>query len=275
MSRALFDTHAHIADSRYAEEGVAAEAVLKRASEAGVDKILIPSDSVETSQAALDYREAHNGECGIKLYCSVGVHPHEASSYSDEAEKFILDSVDARNTNGVRAIGEIGLDYHYDFSPRDVQRDVFARQLELAFVKDIPIILHEREATKDCLDIISDFYSRGRLRGNPGVCHCCSMSAESAKIILDMGFYLGFDGPITFKKNRKTPEVAAMCPADRMVIETDSPYLTPEPYRGKTNEPAMVLYVAKRLAEIKNMTEEEIAAVTYENGCRLYELEGE
>ena len=173
-------------------------------------------------------------------------------------------------TQKIMALGEIGLDYYYDLSERDVQREVFEKQLELAYEYDIPIILHEREATGDCLEILKRFYKEGRLRKLPGVCHCCSCSLEASRELLKMGFYLGFDGPLTFKNNKKTPEVVYNTPWDRIVIETDSPYLTPEPNRGLTNEPAHVAFVCSKLAEVKGVSIEEAAQITYDNGKILY-----
>ena len=142
--------------------------------------------------------------------------------------------------------------------------------MKLAYEYDVPIILHEREATGDCLDILRRFYKEGRMRAVPGVCHCCSCSLEASQELIKMGFYLGFDGPLTFKNNKKTPEVALNTPWDRIVIETDSPYLTPEPNRGCINEPCHVPYVCSRLAEIKGVTIDEAAQITYDNGKKLY-----
>ena len=226
----FFDTHAHLYDDRFEEEGRTPADVLKSASEAGVTDILIPADSLVSSRQAVAYRNAHNGECGINLYASVGFHPHEAKDY-DEAGILELLQPQSRADNGIRAIGEIGLDYYYDLSPRDVQREVFRKQLVIAKEADIPMIIHERDATGDCLEILREFYNRGAIRSNPGVCHCCSMSPEAASEMVKMGFYIGVDGPLTFKNNKKTPEVVRNTPPDRIVIETDSPYLTPEPNR--------------------------------------------
>ncbi|MBR2523766.1 MAG: TatD family hydrolase [Clostridiales bacterium] len=271
----FFDTHAHLYDSRFSEEGRTPDDVLKAASEAVITRILIPADNMETSRLAVSYRNENSGRHGVTLYSSVGIHPHEAKSWSDEAEQELITLLDKNNRaeNGIRAIGEIGLDYYYDLSPRDVQREVFKKQLVIAKELDIPFILHERDATGDCLEILKSFYREGGLRPNPGVCHCCSMSPEAASEMVKMGFFIGFDGPVTFKNNKKGPEVAKAVPKDRIVIETDSPYLTPEPNRGMRNEPEFVPFVAARLAEILDMTTEEMCHITAENGLRLYEIE--
>lgn len=269
----IFDTHAHLYDGRFVEEGISPDDVLRRASEAGVNRILIPADSIESSKAAIDYVKQHDGKCDVSLYASVGIHPHEASSFNSDAEKQIYEWLDGdRKTRKVLALGEIGLDYYYDLSPRDVQCQVYRRQLEIAYEMDVPIILHEREATGDSMDILREFYRKGNLRKNVGVCHCCSASPEIARELVKMGFYIGFDGPITFKNNKNTPLVCEAVPQDRIVIETDSPYLTPVPNRGAINEPGMVPYVLERIAAIKKIDVADMAGITTENGLSLYEI---
>lgn len=268
----LFDTHAHLYDSRFIEEGVEPSDVLTRASKAGVTRILIPADSLQSSVLAIDYVKKYDGTGGVELFASVGVHPHEASSWCDEVEGKIIELINDRQNNKVLAIGEIGLDYYYDLSPRDIQKNVYERQLEIAYEYDIPFILHERDAAGDSMEILRRFYKAGKLRKTPGVCHCCSCSPEIASELIKMGFYLGFDGPITFKNNKNSPQVIESTPVDRLVIETDSPYLTPVPNRGITNEPAYVPFVLERMAEIKNLTVEEMAQITTENALAMYGL---
>ncbi|MCQ2502840.1 MAG: TatD family hydrolase [Saccharofermentans sp.] len=266
----FFDTHAHIYDSKYAHADVLTGDILRRCRASGVMSMLIPADSERTSRLAIDLTAKYDGFEGIALYASCGVHPHEAKDYTEDTERYLRDVLEAREAHKVMALGEIGLDYYYDLSERNVQREVFEKQLLLAKEYDVPIILHEREATGDCLDILRSFHKEGKLRDVPGVCHCCSCSLEASQELLKMGFYLGFDGPITFKNNKKTPEVAANAPWDRIVIETDSPYLTPEPNRGLINEPCHVAYVCAKLAEIKGVSIDEAAHITYDNGRRLY-----
>lgn len=273
-SGVFFDTHAHIADRRFEEAGITVSDILERASQAGVKRILIPGDPEASSRKAVSTCLEMNGTHGVELFCSVGIHPHEAKDYTDDTEEYLRDMLTARKENRLCALGEIGLDYYYDLSPRDVQQEVFRKQLSLAYEYDIPIILHERDATGDCLEILKDFHKRGQLRANPGVCHCCNMSPEAAREVVKIGFYIGFDGPLTFKNNKKGPVLAEETPLDRIVIETDSPYLTPEPNRGLTNEPAFVPFVAKKIAEIRNTDIEQIAEITYHNGSKLYEIQG-
>ena len=268
----FFDTHAHIYARKYAEDETDIKDILERSAASGVNRILIPGDSKRTSVLAVETAVAYNGTEGVMLYASVGVHPHEAKDYDEDTETYIRDCLEHREERRVRAIGEIGLDYYYDLSERDVQKAVFEKQLTMAYEYDIPFILHERDATGDCLDILRRFYKEGRLRKEPGVCHCCSCSVEASQELIKMGFFIGFDGPLTFKNNKKTPEVLRNAPPDRIVIETDSPYLTPEPNRGTTNEPCHVPFVCMKVAEIKEITLEEAARITYDNGNRLYGL---
>jgi TatD DNase family protein len=269
-SAEFFDTHAHIYDRKYADCNTSVEDILQRCRASGVTSMLIPADSEETSRLAIELAVKYDGFEGMKLYSSCGVHPHEAKTYTEDTEKYLRECLEHREEKKIRALGEIGLDYYYDLSERSVQREVFEKQLILAKEYDVPFILHERDATGDCLDILRRFYKEGRLRSLPGVCHCCSCSLEASQELIKMGFYLGFDGPLTFKNNKKTPEVALNTPWDRIVIETDSPYLTPEPNRGLINEPCHVPYVCAKLAEIKGVTIDEAAQITYDNGKMLY-----
>ncbi len=272
MAEEVFDTHAHLYDDRYEQEGISPSDVLRRASEAGITRILIPADSIESSKAAIDYVKAHDGESGVSLFCSVGIHPHEASSYDPAADRQLRLWLGDREALKIKALGEIGLDYYYDLSPRDIQRDVFRRQLDMAYDLDIPVIIHNRESTGDLIDILREFTSRGRLRNNPGVIHCCSTSPEIAKQLVGMGFYIGVDGPLTYKNNKNTPAICEAVPLSRIVIETDSPYLTPEPNRGRINEPEHVTFVADRLAGIKGITVDEAVRATTANGLAMYEI---
>lgn len=262
----LFDTHAHLNDERFSDD---LEEVLTRARMAGVKQILLASteseDSLSSIQIARKWSRAE-----LVLQCSVGIHPHHADKYTQESHSQIIAWLENRTENRIVALGEIGLDYFYEYSPREIQKEVFIRQLTLSREMDVPVILHEREATADMIAILTRFFKEGKLRDMPGVCHCFSGSAETAQILLGMGFYLGFDGPITFKNNRKAKEVIASVPADRLLIETDCPYLTPEPFRGKRNEPAYLPYVLEALAEIKQLPVKDMAKITSSNAKKLF-----
>ena len=192
-----------------------------------VCRILLPSSDYEDACRVVSLAESNE-----RLVCAVGCHPHEAAGFTIETADALALLVASHRQAPVVACGEIGLDYHYDFSPRDKQRQVFRAQLELAFELGLPVIIHEREATADCLNILEKAASDGLLRALPGVFHCFSGSVETARIVLAMGFFLGFDGPVTFKNAKKPVSVVEMCPPDQLLIETDSPYLTPVPFTG-------------------------------------------
>jgi TatD DNase family protein len=262
----LFDTHAHLNDERFSED---LEEVLTRARSAGISRILLASTDFDDCRTSLQIaRERSQAE--LVLQCSVGIHPHHATGYTPEIHSQMIAWLENRTENRIVAIGEIGLDYFYEYSPREIQKEVFIRQLTLSREMDIPVIIHEREATADMLTILTRFFQEGKLRAIPGVCHCFSGSAETAQILLGMGFYLGFDGPITFKNNRKAKEVISSVPADRLLIETDCPYLTPEPFRGKRNEPAYLPYVLETIAEMKQIPVEDMAKITSTNAKNLF-----
>ena len=249
----FFDTHAHYDDEAFDADR---EELLAAMPENGVGLILDPGCDVKSSERAL----ALAGRFG-HVYAAVGIHPEELSGLREgDLERIAELAKDPR----CRAIGEIGLDYYWDAGRKEEQKALFIRQLELALERDLPVIVHDREAHGDCLEIVSRFE---RLRG---VFHCYSGSAEMAEQLLRRGWYLGFDGPVTYKNARKALEVLAICPPERMLIETDSPYLSPVPMRGKRNDSRNLQYVVRKIAEIKGMTEQQVAAVTEENGRRLF-----
>lgn len=254
-----FDSHAHLQSESFAAD---LPDVLARAAAAGVEHILLPGSDLADSRQAVSLASRDQ-----RLRTAVGVHPHEASSF---AEVTVAALAELASHQSVVAVGEIGLDYHYDFSPRPIQQAVFRTQLELAWRLDLPVVIHDREATADCLAIIRQVRAAGHLRAVPGVFHCFSGSVETARLLLEAGFYLGFDGPITFKNARKTLAVIEQCPTDRLLLETDSPYLAPVPNRGKRNEPAWLPLVGEKVAEIWNQPLEAVAAMTTANACRLF-----
>lgn len=262
----LIDTHVHLNDERYIDD---LDEVLLHAKEAGLTRLILASASLEDCIDEMRIVSEKNSP-ELQLWCTIGVHPHEAAGYTDDSHEQLRKWLCERVKRRIVALGEIGLDYFYDHSPRDVQRLVFRRQLDLAFEMDIPIVLHERDAVMDTLLILAEYRKAGKLRAVPGVCHCFSGSEEVAEKLFSYGFYLGFDGPITFKNSKRAPHVIQMAPADRLLIETDSPYLTPVPFRGKRNEPAYVSYVLERMAELRGVTPEKMAEITMENACRVF-----
>lgn len=259
-----FDSHAHLQDEAFAADW---QEALTRAEAVSVSRVLLPTSSIADSERAIELASQKPNLC-----CSVGCHPHEASSFGSDGADRLRSLINKHRGSPVVAIGEAGLDYHYDYSHRPVQQSVFQQQLDLAFECQLPLIIHEREATADCLQMLKAQASAGRLLAVPGVFHCFSGSVETAVILLKMGFYLGVDGPITFKNNHKTPEVVRNCPHDRLLLETDSPYLTPIPLRGQRNEPANLPLIGAKVAEIWQLPLEEVARITTENACRLFGL---
>jgi TatD DNase family protein len=256
----LIDSHAHIDFPQFDEDR---EAMLERARAAGVNTILAigTGPGPEKLDAALPFAEAHDW-----IYTTVGIHPHEAK----EVTPAHLETLNARACHPkVIAWGEIGLDYYYDHSPRDVQRRVFLEQMELAQSAKLPIIIHCRDAWSDCLDLLEETW---RPTGLGGILHCFTSTLEDARRGLEMGFMVSFTGNLTFPKAQNIRDVAKALPLENILIETDSPYLAPQPFRGKRNEPAYVLEVAKSLASVRNLGTEEAARVTAENFRRFFHL---
>ena len=253
-----FDTHAHLDDQQFVSDQ---EAVIKRAKEAGVELIVNVGYNVPSAQHTVELTQKYDF-----IYGAVGLHPHEAQDLTDDVLAKLRDL-----TTGPKivAIGEIGLDYYYDHSPRDIQRHVFREMIRLAKELRLPIIIHDRDAHEDTLRIVKE----EKAAEVGGVFHCYSGSLPLAKEIINMGFYLALGGALTFKNARKTVEVVQEIPLEYLLIETDCPYLTPVPYRGKRNEPAYVIKVAEAIAEIKGLSVEEVAQTTRNNGKRLLGIE--
>lgn len=252
----LFDTHAHLLDSRFDDDR---DALIQSLPEAGIVGLVEIGTDTQTSEAAVALAQKVD-----YIVAAVGVHPHEAK---DAGIDYLgrLESL-AQNAKVV-AIGEIGLDYHYDFSPRDVQKKVFERQLELAARLDLPVVIHMREATQDTLSILREH------RGLSGVMHCYSGSAQTAELLLDMGLCISFTGAVTFKNARKTVEAASVVPLSRLMAETDCPYLSPEPVRGRRNDPSNVRHVIAKLAEIKGISFEQMCEQNINNAKGLFKIQ--
>ncbi|HWR23636.1 MAG TPA: TatD family hydrolase [Feifaniaceae bacterium] len=250
----LFDTHAHLLDERFDEDR---EAIMASLPGKNIAYMLEACTQVPDAENTLAFARKYPF-----VVAALGTHPHEAAGM-EEAHLTRLETL--LSDKKAVAVGEIGLDYHYDFSPREVQRKWFSEQLALARSKKLPAVLHVREADGDALSIL-----RAQKDGLTGVMHCFSGSYETAKICLDLGLYIAFGGALTFRNAKKALEIAAKLPMDRLLIETDCPYMTPVPYRGKRNDPSLVKLVCEKLAEIRNMDAEEVAQITLENGFRLF-----
>ncbi|MPW25283.1 YchF/TatD family DNA exonuclease [Alkalibaculum sp. M08DMB] len=233
----LIDTHAHMNDDRYKDN---LDEIINLIKKEKMTILINPGVDLETSISSIELAEKYDF-----IYAAVGYHPHEAKDATEEK----IEKLDTLTDNKkVVAIGEIGLDYYYEYSPKNIQKKVFEAQIDLAKKRDLPIIVHSRDAHQDTYNILKN--NSNNLRG---VLHSYSGSWELAKRYLDIGFYISLSGPITFKNAHKLPEIAVKVPKDRILIETDSPYLTPVPYRGKTNNPIYVKYIAQEICKLREV----------------------
>lgn len=253
----LFDTHVHLNAEQFNED---LEEVISRAKEAGVGRMVVVGFDRPTIERAMDQVEQYEF-----LYASIGWHPVDAIDMKEEDLAWIEE---LSSHPKVVALGEMGLDYHWDKSPKDIQKEVFRKQIHLAKKVKLPIIIHNREATQDIVDILRE---EGAEEVG-GIMHCFSGSPEIARECVDMNFYISLGGPVTFKNAKKPKEVAKEIPLERLLIETDCPYLAPHPNRGKRNEPAYVKLVAEQIAELKDISLEEVETVTTENANKLFNI---
>ncbi|OKL35763.1 TatD family hydrolase [Domibacillus mangrovi] len=254
----LFDTHVHLNADQYQED---IEEVVVRAQKAGVSRMVVVGFDRLTIDRAMGLIERYDW-----LYAAIGWHPVDAIDMCDADLAWIEDL--ALHPKVV-AIGETGLDYHWDKSPKDIQKNVFRRQIQLAKKVKLPIVIHNREATQDIVDILKE---EGAEEVG-GIMHCFSGSAETALECIKMNFYISLGGPVTFKNAKKPKEVAVAVPLDKLLIETDCPYLAPHPYRGKRNEPAYVKFVAEEIAALKECSYEEVAEATMKNAQTLFQID--
>jgi TatD DNase family protein len=268
----FIDSHAHLEGGRYESDR---EEVLSRAKQHGIEAYLAigNGDGPDTADCGIRLAEKYDGQPQYpRIWASVGIHPHEARLANDDADSKML--AWARHPK-VIAWGEIGLDYFYDHSPREIQKTVFRQQMELAKAAKLPIIIHCRPSDKsengwdDCLAMISDHWISS---GLGGILHCFTGSVEHARRALDMGFMISFAGNITFPKAQPIRDAAQMVPVERMLIETDSPYLAPIPHRGQRNEPAFVTEVARQIGELRGLSAEQVGSQTTQNFYRFFEL---
>lgn len=254
----LIETHAHLDSSKFKKD---LDLVIRRAQEAGIEYIFNIGSSDESSKASVALAKKYS-----QIYATVGVHPHNAIEMTGDTLRLLRDLAQEEK---VRAIGEIGLDYHYDFSPRDVQQRVFRAQLRLAHDLKMPVVIHSREADEDTLRIMRE----EEVDKVGGIMHCFAGDLEMAEECLKMNLKLAFGGVLTFNNAKMTREVVKALPLEEILIETDCPYLTPVPHRGKRNEPAYVKIVVERIAQIKGMDFEEVARVTSNTAKQLFGIE--
>ena len=253
----LFDTHAHINDPAFDEDR---ELLLRTLPQQGLGLMMNAGCSLESSRDISALSQQYD-----YVYASAGSHPDSADEVCDEVLEEYLKL--CKLNPKIKAIGEIGLDYYYEDIPRQIQQKAFREQLALAKELDLPVIVHERDAHNDGLAIIKEFPTV------KGVFHCYSGSAEMARQLVNLGWYIGFTGVLTFKNARKAVETAASIPLERIVIETDCPFMSPEPFRGRRNDPSRVRFVAEKLAQIRGISYEEAEQATFENGKRLYRID--
>lgn len=253
----LFDTHAHLLSEDFDGDR---EAVIASLRSAGVSGYVECGTNLEDSRRAAELARTHPG-----IYAAAGVHPHDADTWGADAEQGIAELLSEPD---VVAIGEIGLDYHYDFSPRDRQKEAFRGQMALARKLGVPVIIHSREAWADTMEILNEFPDV------TGIMHCFSGSAQTAQELLSRGWYLAFGGAITFRNAKKPLEALRTVPLDRLLIETDSPYMTPVPFRGHRNDPTRVRLVAEKAAEVRGEDLTVLEKATAENAARVFRLEG-
>ncbi|NLW52627.1 MAG: TatD family hydrolase [Tissierellia bacterium] len=257
MTKYIIDSHAHLDDSRFDEDRVD---LIERFEKDDVYAMINPAFDLDSSKRSIDL--SNNNE---KIFAMVGTHPHDAKDYNEEVEKQYIEL--SKNPKVV-AVGEIGLDYYYDNSEREVQRDVFIRQIELARTLDLPIVIHSRDAVEDTYKILSEHAKDMKV-----LLHAFSESWEVCERYLKLGYKIALGGVVTFKNARKLLEVAEKVPLENLLLETDSPYLTPHPHRGKRNEPSYTHFVAEKIAELKGIPVEEVRQHALKNTFEFFELE--
>lgn len=251
----IFDSHAHYFPEDFGEELFP---LLDSLPERGVEKILAVGDSIESSRFEISLAEKYGW-----IYAAAGVHPEKAGEVSGD---WLSELRALLKRPKVKALGEIGLDYHWEEPPRDIQKTVFEQQLMLAQELDLPVVIHSRDATEDTMTLLRAYKPRG-------VMHCFSGSPETAAEVVKLGMYIGFTGVLTFKNSKKAKTACAAVPLDRLLLETDSPYMAPEPLRGKKSESSMIKYTAAAMAEIKGVSAEEMIKITRDNACRLFGID--
>ena len=259
----LFDSHSHYNDEKFNEDR---EQIIKETYEAGVTKFVCAGYNIDSSLFSLEMSKKYEF-----IYSICGISPNDIPQSEQQLWKDIDEiSQIVKNNKSKKlvAIGEIGLDYYWNKENKELQKQAFIKQIELANELELPIVIHSRDASVDTLDII-----RNNKVKKAGIFHCCQLNQELVRQALELGYYISFAGPITFKNSKNAPEIIKMVPIDRILIETDSPYLSPDPNRGKRNDCRNVKYVAQKIADVKGLTVEEVAQKTYENAMRIFNIE--
>lgn len=259
----LFDSHAHYNDEKFINDR---EELIEEIYRSGITKIVNAGYSLESSKKAIEIAKQHEF-----IYATAGISPNDIPDSEDQLEKQLKEIekiLDHKMQNKIIAVGEIGLDYYWNKENKLLQKQAFKKQIELANKYQLPIVIHTREATCDTIEILK-VEARAEKKG---VFHCCPLNRELVKEALKLGFYISFAGPITFKNSKNANEIIEMVPVDKILIETDSPYLSPEPNRGKRNDSRNVRYIAEKVAQVKEMSFEEVAKITYDNANKIFEI---
>ncbi len=258
----LFDTHSHYNDEKFDEDR---EQIIKDTYESGVTKFVCAGYNIESSKKAIEISKKYSF-----IYLTCGISPNDIPQSEQELWKDIAEIakiIKENKTNKIIAIGEIGLDYYWNKENKGLQKEAFIKQIDLANEMNLPIVIHSREASIDTIDII-----RKHLVKKAGIFHCCQFNQEMIRQALELGYYISFAGPVTFKNSKNASDIVKMVPLDRILIETDSPYLAPEPNRGKRNDSRNVKYIAQKIAEFKDIPVDEVAKITYENAKRIFNI---
>ena len=258
----LFDTHSHYNDEKFDEDR---EQIIKDTYESGVTKFVCAGYNIKSSKKAIEISKKYSF-----IYSICGISPNDIPQSEQELWKDIAEIakiIKENNTNKIIAIGEIGLDYYWNKENKELQKEAFIKQIDLANEMNLPIVIHSREASIDTIDII-----RKHLVKKAGIFHCCQFNQEMIRQALELGYYISFAGPVTFKNSKNASDIVKMVPLDRILIETDGPYLAPEPNRGKRNDSRNVKYIAQKIAEFKDIPVDEVAKITYENAKRIFNI---
>ncbi len=256
----LFDSHAHYDDQKFDADR---EELIKKIKEEGITKLVSIGYDIQSTKIAIELSKKYDF-----IYATAGISPNDIPQSEEELWKMLSEIEDLAQNKKIVAIGEIGLDYYWNTENKKLQKQAFIKQIEIANKLDLPISIHTRDAISDTLDILKNQITVN----NKGIFHCCPQNRELIKEAVKLGFYISFAGPIMFKNSKNAEEMINLVPLDKQLIETDSPYLSPEPNRGKRNDSRNVKYVAQKIADARNMPVEEIAKITYENACKIYKI---
>ncbi len=258
----FFDSHSHLTDEKFNDDR---ESIINEIKKESITKWTTVGYNVESSRKSIELANKYDF-----IYATVGISPNDIPQKEDELwkELEIIENFLNLNNKKIVAIGEIGLDYYWNKENKDIQKTLFIKQIELANKYDYPIVIHTREAVMDTIEIL-----KNNKVIKKGIFHCCPLNRELVKEALKLDFYISFAGPITFKNSKNAEEIIQMVPNNKILIETDSPYLSPEPFRGKRNDPRNVKYIAKKIAEVKGIGLEKVAKMTYKNALKIFEIE--